>query len=176
MTHIAKQEPQITCTCIDYGQGPFTHMWLNMGGSEAVGTIFNPDLCQSGLVLRPTNEQVAECTQIPWNEAVRDDIYVRRGSSSIPPVSWTHGQFWFSKVLRKWQTLVSQTTNISLQFQLHAYLCTLLGPPWKGPQIPTSYKASKFILFYPNTQVSCKAVQGFLLCIWKHLLAENIPS
>jgi hypothetical protein len=83
-------------------------MWLNMGGSEAVGTVFNPDLCQFGLVLRPTNEQVAECTQIPWNEAVRDDIYVRRGSSSIPPVFWTHRQFWFSKVLRKWQTLVSQ--------------------------------------------------------------------
>lgn len=70
-------------------------------------TIFNPDLCQFGLVFRPTNEQVAECTQIPWNEAVRDDIYVRRGSSSIPPVSWTHRLFWFSKVLRKWQTSVS---------------------------------------------------------------------
>ncbi len=57
---------------------------------------------------RPTNEQVAECTQIPWNEAVRDDIYVQRGSLSIPPVSWTHRQFWFSKVLRKWQTSAFQ--------------------------------------------------------------------
>jgi hypothetical protein len=108
LTHIAKQQPQTTCTCIDYGQGPFTHTRLNMGGSEAVGTIFNTDLCQFGLVFQPTNEQVAECTQIPWNEAVRDDIYVRRGPLSIPPVSWTHGQFWFSKVLRKWHTSAFQ--------------------------------------------------------------------
>jgi hypothetical protein len=140
LTHIAKQQPQTTCTCIDYGQGPFTHTRLNMGGCEAVGTIFNTDLCQFGLVFQPTNEQVAECTQNHEMKLLGMIFMFGGAPCQFHQFLGPTGNSDSVKYCENGTHRRSRTTNIRLQFQLHAYLCTLLGPPWKGPQIPTSYK------------------------------------